>query len=113
MGSRHCEGGFYEALQPTTRRKYAVSQFGNLVVRTLTRIPLHDFSTNFRIIKKNTWANIHTKDKRGEEYELKFDHADHVELSTGAEIVANRIYYALGYNVPQTSILNLDSNQHH
>lgn len=51
------------------------------------------------------------KDKDGNDYYLKFDHADHVELETGAEIVANRIYHALGYNVPEETIMNLEAGQ--
>lgn len=51
------------------------------------------------------------KDAQGNQYRLKFDHADHVELETGAEIVANRIFNALGYNVPEESIVNLEASQ--
>ena len=44
------------------------------------------------------------KDARGEEYLLKFDTAENPELSTSAEIIASRFYYALGYNVPQLTV---------
>ena len=44
------------------------------------------------------------KDSRGDAYELKFDGEDGFELATGAEIVASRFLYALGYNVPQYTL---------
>ena len=40
-------------------------------------------------------------DRRGDRYLLKFDPPRHIELSTGAEVVVTKIFYALGYNVPQ------------
>ena len=40
-------------------------------------------------------------DRRGDRYLLKFDPPGYVELTTGAEVVSTKIFYALGYNVPQ------------
>ena len=40
-------------------------------------------------------------DENGNRYLLKFDGQDHVELSTGAEVVLTHLFYALGYHVPQ------------
>ena len=44
------------------------------------------------------------RDAHGDEYLLKFDPVDNLELSTSAEIVASRFYHAIGYNVPQYTI---------
>jgi hypothetical protein len=43
-------------------------------------------------------------DSRGREYFVKFDPPGWNELATGAEVVVTRLYYALGYYVPQTNI---------
>lgn len=45
------------------------------------------------------------KDAAGDSYLLKFDNVDSFELATAAEIIACRFYYAIGYNVPQNTIL--------
>jgi hypothetical protein len=40
-------------------------------------------------------------DQRGRRYFVKFDPPGFPELATGAEAVVTRLFYALGYNVPQ------------
>lgn len=45
------------------------------------------------------------QDGRGDRYLLKFDPMDYLELATGAEIVTSRFLHALGYNVPQYTIV--------
>lgn len=44
------------------------------------------------------------KDARGDSYLLKFDSAENPELATAAELIASRVFYALGYNVPQYTL---------
>ncbi len=51
------------------------------------------------------------RDAKGDKYLLKFDPMDYIELSTGAEVVASRFMYALGYNVPQYTIVNFKKEQ--
>lgn len=51
------------------------------------------------------------RDGRGDIYLLKFDAQDSMELGTGAEVVGNRFYYALGYNVAEASIITLTPGQ--
>jgi hypothetical protein len=46
-------------------------------------------------------AGFQIVDPDGDRYLLKFDPKEHVELSTGAEVVATHLLYALGYHVPQ------------
>jgi hypothetical protein len=46
-------------------------------------------------------------DTRGRRYFVKFDPPGWNELATGAEVVVTRLYYALGYYVPQTNIAYL------
>jgi len=49
-------------------------------------------------------SSYHVKDARGDTYLLKFDSAESLELSTAAEVIGSRFYYALGYNVPQYTV---------
>ena len=44
-------------------------------------------------------------------YLLRFDPPGHLELSTGAEMVASRFFYALGYNVAENYIVYFDRDQ--
>lgn len=44
------------------------------------------------------------RDSRGRRYFVKFDPPDWPTLATGAEVVATRVFHALGYHVPQTNI---------
>ncbi|MBI4971612.1 MAG: hypothetical protein HZC17_07230 [Candidatus Omnitrophica bacterium] len=48
------------------------------------------------------------KDAKGNEYLLKFDPPGYAELSSGAEAIASRMMYALGYNVPQYTVVYFD-----
>ncbi len=46
------------------------------------------------------------RDAKGEAYLLKFDPQDSLELATSAEVIANRFYQAIGYNVfPDTLVV--------
>jgi len=40
------------------------------------------------------------KDAKGDRYFVKFDPISNPEMATGAEMIAARLFYALGYNVP-------------
>ena len=62
-----------------------------------------------------TWTVVSTKeegksvgmqieDRRGDRYLLKFDPPGYAELSTGAEVVATKFFYALGYHVPENYV---------
>jgi hypothetical protein len=69
--------------------------------------PLRITAAEQRGIYPRFWA----KDARGDEYLLEFDPQGNMELATGAEIVASRFYYALGYTVPQFTILLIKPDQ--
>jgi hypothetical protein len=51
------------------------------------------------------------KDHEGREYLFKFDPADNLELSTAAEVIVSRFFYAIGYNVPQNTLVYFDASQ--
>jgi hypothetical protein len=44
-------------------------------------------------------------------YLLRFDPAAWPEMATGAEVVASRIFYALGYHVPESYIVHVDRDR--
>jgi hypothetical protein len=69
--------------------------------------PLEVFSAEQRGIH----PRFLVKDARGEEYLLEFDPLGHLELVTGAEIIASCFYHALGYFVPQFTIILAERNQ--
>lgn len=58
VGSRHLQGGGYEKKYLKTRLKSIISTGGNWFIRTYLRLPVHDFSLNFRLIKKSVWRSV-------------------------------------------------------
>jgi len=69
--------------------------------------PLQVIAAEQRGIYPRFWV----RDAQGDEYLLEFDPQGNMELATGAEIIASRFYYALGYTVPQFSILQIRPDQ--
>lgn len=62
VGSRHISAGSYEKPNLHTMIKGFVSRFGNKLVRVISGVPIHDFSANFRAIKRNVWRDIKTSE---------------------------------------------------
>jgi hypothetical protein len=46
------------------------------------------------------------EDARGDRFVIKFDPASNPELATGAEAIGTRIFWAVGYNVPENYLVN-------
>lgn len=44
-------------------------------------------------------------------YHMRFDPKGHLGLGTGASVVTNRAYYALGYNVPALHVVHVDPDR--
>ncbi len=63
LGSRHSEYSFYELTTLKVRIKGWISKNGNRVLRLITGIRVHDFSANFRAIRKDVWKRINTIEK--------------------------------------------------
>ncbi|MFH0986010.1 MAG: hypothetical protein V1882_10860 [Candidatus Omnitrophota bacterium] len=61
--------------------------------------------------QRGIYPRFWVRDALGDEYLLEFDPQGNMELVTGAEAVASRAYYALGYNVPQLTILSVKPEQ--
>lgn len=59
-------------------------------------------------VYKGKTAGLHpgffVSDAAGVKYLLKFDSYDNLEMTTGAEAVTSRFYYAIGYHVPQYTV---------
>lgn len=62
VGCRHAGGGRYLAATRSVKLKRAVSVIGNTIVRAVTGIEIHDYSANFRAIRREAWEQIHTQD---------------------------------------------------
>lgn len=67
-----------------------------------------DGPTGKLTVYKGKNAGLHpgffVKDAAGNEYLLKFDNYDNLEMATAAEVIASKMYYAIGYHVPQYTI---------
>jgi len=45
------------------------------------------------------------EDRNKERFLLKFDPGGHMEMATGAEIISSKVFHAVGYNVPENSLV--------
>ncbi|MFH1724569.1 MAG: glycosyltransferase [Elusimicrobiota bacterium] len=62
LGCRHTKGGEYETPTWKVKLKYLISRLGNLVVGWMTGLHIHDFSANFRAIRRGVWRDIQTQE---------------------------------------------------
>lgn len=63
IGCRHgLSGSYYEKKNLHTKIKGFISSFGNFMVRVLSGINIHDFSANFRAIRKEAWLKLNIKE---------------------------------------------------
>ena len=60
-----------------------------------------------RVKTKGATPGFISQDARGDTFLVKLDDPDHPELASTAEIVASRIYCALGYFVPETYLITV------
>lgn len=51
------------------------------------------------------------QDSAGQRYFLKFDPVEYPELTTGADVVVSKIFYALGYHVPENYIVRFAASR--
>lgn len=73
-----------------------------------------DLSRSLQVIsaeQRGIYPRFWVRDARGDQYLLEFDPQGNLELVTGAEIIASRFYYALGYTVPQFTLLSIKPDQ--
>lgn len=63
VGSRRIKGGEYQAKSLPLQFKSFLSGSGNVLIRLMAGVPLHDFSMNFRGFKRDAWHAIQTQEK--------------------------------------------------
>ncbi len=63
LGSRHIRRGDYRKEHLSTHIKGFISRFGNKLNTLITGVNIHDFSANFRAIRKHVFESIKTRDK--------------------------------------------------
>ena len=56
-------------------------------------------------------AGFQIVDARGDRYFLKFDPANFTEISTSAEEIATKFFYALGYHVPENNVVRFRADR--
>jgi dolichol-phosphate mannosyltransferase len=62
QGTRHEAGGSYEVTGPRIWLKKLSSVIGNVVVRHLAGLPVTDCSANFRVMRRDAWERIETRE---------------------------------------------------
>ncbi len=56
----------------------------------------------------DTLPMLIVKDASGNQYELVFDPSGFPEMASSASVIASRFFYAIGYNVPQITLVEFD-----
>lgn len=51
------------------------------------------------------------QDSTGQRYFLKFDPPDHPEMASAPDVIVSKLFYALGYNVPENYIVEFSLDQ--
>ncbi len=71
VGSRYIRGGQYEVRSFQTLRKSIASRLGNIVIFLFSGVPLHDFTTALRAIRREVVDNVRTESK-GNSFFMEF-----------------------------------------
>jgi len=71
QASRYIKGGSYEVNSFQTWRKKMASKYGNILIAFLSRVPVHDFTTSYRAVKRTVVENVQTK-APGNSYFMEF-----------------------------------------
>jgi dolichol-phosphate mannosyltransferase len=71
VGSRYIHGGQYEVKSFETLKKSIASRLGNVLILTLSRVPVHDFTTALRAIRREVILSVETKSK-GNSFFMEF-----------------------------------------
>jgi dolichol-phosphate mannosyltransferase len=71
QASRYIKGGSYEVNSFQTWRKKMASKYGNVLISFLSRVPVHDFTTSYRAIRRVVVENVRTE-APGNSYFMEF-----------------------------------------
>ena len=61
QASRYIKGGTYEVNSFQTWRKKMASKFGNILIALLSGVPIHDFTTAYRAVRRSVVENVATE----------------------------------------------------
>ena len=67
--------------------------------------------TVFQSKSQGLTPGFQIRDEKGDRYVIKLDPVDVPELASAAEIIATKIFYALGYHVPENYIVRVHPDQ--
>jgi dolichol-phosphate mannosyltransferase len=70
-GCRYMRGGQYEVRSFQTLKKSIASRLGNILIRILSGVPLHDFTTALRAIRREVIRDVTTNSK-GNSFFMEF-----------------------------------------
>ena len=71
LGCRYTSGGQYEVKSFQTLKKSVASRLGNILIRLLSGVPAHDFTTALRGIRRDVVQNVRT-DSKGNSFFMEF-----------------------------------------
>jgi dolichol-phosphate mannosyltransferase len=71
VGSRYIRGGQYQVNSFQTLKKSIASRLGNILIRLLSGVPVHDFTTALRAIRREVVDNVETESK-GNSFFMEF-----------------------------------------
>jgi len=71
VGSRYIKDGQYEVKSFQTLRKSIASRLGNILISLLSRVPVHDFTTALRAIRREAVWGVKTESK-GNSFFMEF-----------------------------------------
>jgi dolichol-phosphate mannosyltransferase len=71
QASRYIEGGAYEVNSFQTWKKKMASRVGNVLIAFLSRVPVHDFTTSFRAVRREVAESVLTESK-GNSFFMEF-----------------------------------------
>jgi dolichol-phosphate mannosyltransferase len=71
VGSRYIDGGQYEVKSFQTLKKSVASRLGNMLIFLLSGVPVHDFTTALRAIRREVVQKVSTESK-GNSFFMEF-----------------------------------------
>jgi dolichol-phosphate mannosyltransferase len=71
QASRYVKGGSYEVKSFETWKKKVASRAGNVLIRTLTGVPLHDVTTSYRAVRREVVQGV-TTESAGNSFFMEF-----------------------------------------
>jgi len=71
VGCRYTRGGEYEVKSFQTLKKSIASRLGNILIRLMSGVPVHDFTTALRGIRREVVGNVRTT-SRGNSFFMEF-----------------------------------------